>query len=237
MKLIADIRYYESMSVNLETPRFSGTGIECDTYHFDYKQIATHVLRFVLKLREAGYMMERDHLYIILTPVLIDGSVQIGRVSPYKEAAFYQPVFLGMEIARFHELPEQERVEMLIRYTSKIMMEHFSETVEERVLIETVAEQALLLGQDLEIKFKEKAGNGISAKIIVRVVSFDTLASVLRVEKAESAPVDFAIRSMRFDEFLNQIGTISITKSVVTIKPRTNIFTKNAGLTALSISV
>ena len=74
MKLIADIRFFESETVDATNPPYIG-----EMYKIDYKVLAAVAERFILRLREKRISLpDFDHIYVCVSPSLNNGTVEFS---------------------------------------------------------------------------------------------------------------------------------------------------------------
>jgi hypothetical protein len=217
-KIISDIRLFKSEAQNEYGGYITG--------HFGDKKLNAVVKRVVMKLRENEFSLgEFDHLYINFTLCDITDNTRLSdKVDRYHPWYRYCDVHVDKDL--YHKLGAPETWNDIIHWISTILVSCFaSEDFDESRILSCIR-QAVEQGEDMLIKFKEKAGVKRRAVIFLRFTDSCKFYPLLRVYDAE----DHLLFEKNLPEVLNLdcFGEIQISAKKVTIKPRKNAYAAQA---------
>lgn len=234
MKLIADIRFFESETVDTTNPPYIG-----EMYKIDYKVLAAVAERFILRLREKRISLpDFDHIYVCVSPSLNNGTVEFSNREVDRYSPFYRFVNAGLCDTDFNLLSESKKIQTLI----SIAVQSVSLYLNEESICEDVtasADYILANGSESILVFKEKQGKNYSVQIMVQVLSFNAFLPFVRVLDANNHILkEFKpCNVMTLDEFSMQYGSINITAKMVTIKPKKNAFSSMYNFASLTFPI
>ena len=223
LKLIVDIRYFESETINSTGKHLGNLYIvkrkETDNPVF----VTTITTRFVLKLREIGLCLpDFDHIFISLTPSIDENEViKSDEINPY--AKWLRSFYIGASPDFFNSLNEDKKIFFLIDKAVDVIQKYYCDSDERKEEVRKCAETILKNGENERIIFKEKKSDTHTVQIIVRVLDFNTFKVYVRIMCNEEfvKEVEYPKNLDRF-ELPFQFGSINIGKKAVLIKPRKN---------------
>ena len=215
-KIISDIRLFKSESQN----EFGGY----ITDSFGDKKLNAVIKRVVMKLRENEfYLGEFDHLYVNFTTCDVDGNMNLSnKVDRYHPWLRYCNIHVEEDL--YNKLGSPESWNEIILHIKNALTTYFvSEDFDETRILSCV-QQAVEQGEDMLMKFKEKASSKRKAVIFLRFLDTCRFSPLLRIYDLEE--------NILFEKDLPQtvaldyLGEIQVSAKRVTIKPRKNAFTK-----------
>lgn len=217
-KVIKDIRLYKSGLQN----EFG----DSVTTSFADKKLNAITQRIVMKLRENEFSLgEFDHLYINFIPSdkveNIRLSDDVDRYHPW-----YRNCFVPVDVILYNNLRSENSYNDIIHWISTVLVTYFSTNNFSEAHILSCVQQAVDQGEDMLMKFKEKASAKRKAVIFLRFLDSCKFYPLLRVYDIEN--------NLLFETdlpetvMLDYLGDIQVSTKRVTIKPRKNAFTKQA---------
>ena len=213
-KIISDIRLFKSESQN----EYGGYIV----YNFGAKKLNAIIKRVVMKLRENEFSLgDFDHLYVNFTTCdmaeEMDLSDNVDRYHPWLRYCN-----IHVEEDFYSKLGSPESWNDIILYIRNALTTYFiSEDFGEARIISCV-QQAVDQGEDMLMKFKEKASTKRKAVIFLRFLDTCRFSPLLRIYNLEE--------NILFEKDLPQtvaldyIGEIQVSATRVTIKPRKNAY-------------
>ena len=214
-KIISDIRLFKSESRN----EYGGF----IDYGFGDKKLNAIIKRVVMKLRENEFSLgDFDHLYINFTTCdmaeTINLSDNVDRYHPW-----FRYCNIHIEEDLYNKLDSPETWNEIILYITNALTAYFtSDNFGEKQILSCV-QQAVTQGEDMLMKFKEKASAKRKAVVFLRFLDTCRFAPLLRVYDTEE--------NLLFETDLPQtvaldyLGEIQVSAKRVTIKPRKNAYT------------
>ncbi len=214
-KIISDIRLYKSKSQN----EYGGY----ITDSFGDKKLNAIVNRVVMKLHENEFSLgEFDHLYINFTTCDIPQNMNLSnKVDKYHPWYRYCDVHIENEL--YQRLGSPETWNDIIRWISTILVTYFKSEEFNEMHILSCVQQAVEQGEDMLMKFKEKAGTKHKAIIFLRYLDTCRFYPLLRVYDVGGNLI--LEKDLPKALTLDYLGDIQVSAKRVTIKPRKNAFT------------
>ena len=215
-KIISDIRLFKSESQN----EYGGYITDA----FADKKLNAVIKRVVMKLRENDFSLgEFDHLYINFTTCDIAENVNLSnKVDRYHPWYRYCDVHVEKDL--FQKLGSPEAWNDIIHWISTILVAYFASEDFDKTRILSCVQQAVVQGEDMLMKFKEKVSEKRKAIIFLRFLDTCYFYPLLRVYDNEE--------NLLFEKdlpkavTLDYLGDIQVSAKRVTIKPRKNVFTE-----------
>ena len=214
-KTISDIRLFKSESQN----EYGGY----IDYGFGDKKLNAIIKRVVMKLRENEFSLgDFDHLYINFTTCdmaeEMNLSVNVDRYHPW-----FRYCNIHVEKDFYNKLGSPESWNEIILHIKNVLSTYFiSEDFDETRILSCV-QQAVEQGEDMLMKFKEKASSKRKTVIFLRFLDTCRFSPLLRIYDLEE--------NILFEKDLPQtvaldyLGEIQVSAKRVTIKPRKNAYT------------
>lgn len=204
MKTISDIRLYK------------------DHTAFGNKQLNAAIHRIVMKLREQQFSLgDFDHLYLNFTTCDGEGSIrlsdQVDRYHPW-----YRNCDVGISAELHERLGAPETWDGIFELIARVLENRFASEQFDSHRIRTCVAQALTEGEQMRMKFREKATKTRKAVIYLRFLDSCKYLPLLQVSDMED--------HLLFETDLPQsltldfLGEIQLSARKVTIKPRKNAF-------------
>ena len=215
-KIISDIRLFKSESQN----EYGGY----ITDYFGDKKLNAIVNRIVMKLRENEFSLgDFDHLYVNFTTCDMAEEMNLSdNVDRYHPWLRYCNIHVEEDL--YNKLGSSESWNEIILHIKNALTTYFvSEDFDETRILSCV-QQAVEQGEDMLMKFKEKASSKRKAVIFLRFLDTCRFSPLLRIYDLEE--------NILFETDLPQtvaldyLGEIQVSAKRVTIKPRKNAFTK-----------
>ena len=108
--------------------------------------------------------------------------------------------------------------------------------IEQRGLFEKTFDEVLQKAEQLLIPYKRKENGNIAVEVLTRIDNEAAFLPLLRVtDKNGNVKAEQELRRYGRDEFISQIGTITIGKSSVRISPRKNWYADYYELTPIKL--
>ncbi len=233
LKLIADIRLFESDVPNVDgnsTPYYIGK-----IYQYDSMECLDVIQRLLFLLRHRGFGFDSfDHLYLNFTPCIPHGQVQDVNRYNIREFSWYHYVDIGCDVEIFNGFSLEEKNSFILESTRKASLLKASE--EQKVLFGVVFEEVIQNGEHLLIPYKKKENQNYIVEIFTRIDNEVSFIPSIRVSDENGIlKAEQELRHYGRDEFISQIGTITIGKSSVKIAPRKNQYADYYELTSIKI--
>lgn len=214
-KAISDIRLYKSDAQN----EYGGY----ITSSFGDKKLNALIKRVVMKLRENQFSFgEFDHLYVIFTTCHMDGIMNLSdKVDRYHPWFRYCSVHIEKDL--YNKLGSPETWDEIVLWIKNILVTYFSSEDFDATRILSCIQQAVVQGEDMLMKFKEKTSMKRKVVIFLRFLDTCRFYPLLRVYDTED--------NLLFEKdlpdavTLDYLGDIQVSANRVTIKPRKNAFT------------
>ena len=232
-KLIADIRLFESNVPNIDgnsTPYYIGK-----IYQYDYIECLAVIQRllFLLRHREFGFD-GFDHLYLNFTPCIPHGQVQDVNRYNIREFSWYHYVDIGCDVEIFNALSLEEKNSFILESARKASLLKAAE--EQKRLFEVAFEEVIQNGEHLLLPYKQKENQNYIVEIFTRIDNEISFIPLIRVSDKDGVlRAEQELRHYGRDEFISQIGTLTIGKSSVKIAPRKNQYAEYYELTPIKI--
>ncbi len=211
-KILADIRLFKSDPQNGYGP----------TAFADKKLNAT-VMRVVMKLRENSFSLgEFDHLYINFTACPMWESMKLSEeVDRYHP--WYRYCTVPVEREFYDQLGSPDAHDGILHLIDTVLIAFFAAEDFDGQRILSCVQQAAQQGEEMLMKFKEKASTKRRAVVFLRYLDSCRYAPLLRVYDLEDHLL--LEKDLPKSLTLDYLGEIQVSVKRVTIKPRKNAFT------------
>lgn len=227
MKLIKDIRYFESEKENVigYNPYHIG-----NIYQFDNRKllmIATD--RLVLKLRENNFCLPNfDHIYINLTSYLPSDEIKLANRAVDTYHPWFRYIDVGLSPSKFNSLSDILKIEMIINVSILVITKLYCNTEDIKKMVYDCGKEILSLGENTNSIFKQKKTNKNCVQIITRILDDGTYIPSVRIYDDNENLINeyFYHRPLKHDEFIFQFSSIVVGKTSCTIKPKNNSLSK-----------
>lgn len=220
MRLIKDIRLFESAVPNIDGNSMPSSIGKLYQYDDMAPLDVIQRLLFLLRHREFGFD-GFDHLYINFTPCIPHGEVRDVNRYTIREFSWYHYVDAGCDTELFNSLGDSEKTSFILESIRKAGVLKSPE--DQRRLLEETFDLVLAQGEDLLIPYKQKENNDYLVEILVRINEEPDFIPLIRAStKDGTVKAEQELRGYGRDEFISQIGTITIGKHSVRISPRKN---------------
>jgi hypothetical protein len=224
LKLISDIRYFESTKENSDGyfPSYIG-----NLFQIDYKIFSIINTRFVLKLREKDFFLpDFDHIYVNFTTCLEEGKFELTKRLPDKYHPFYRFIDFGLSPHYFNKLSVREKNVILITSVANIISSLYCKDDNERNVVRNCVDEILESDENTKIIYKCKKNENFCVQIAVSILDNGLYSPNIRIYDNNQKLINEYIYNipLRQDEFIYQFGSISIGKKSITIKPKNNSF-------------
>lgn len=217
-KIISDIRVYKSVVDNID-----GNSMPASLGN---KPLNITVQRIVMKLRENGFSLGAfDHLYINLTTCIEPGQIQQAKRSVDRHHPWYRYYDVGIKPELFDVLGSEAAIGSVVEKVEQVLIASFSADKATEQMIQASVKEAVELGPDMLMRFKEKKSAKCTAILYLRQldnVKYKPLLCVYDLEGKELLREDLP-ETLE----LNAFGEILLSSKKVTIKPRKNFFTRD----------
>lgn len=220
MKLIQDIRLFESETPNADgNPHPEQIG---RLFQYDDMACLDTLQRLLFLLRHRGFSFrDFDHLYVNFTSCVPHGEVRDVNRYNIREFSWYQYVDTGCDPALFNHWCPKEKTDFILESIRKAALLKAPEDL--RSLFDATFREVLQKGEKLLIPYKQKETDGHLAEILTRITDDLDFMPLIRVtDKDGSILAEQELRGYGRDEFISQIGTITIGKHSLRIAPRKN---------------
>ncbi len=220
INLIKDIRLFELNVPNVDgnpAPAYMGK-----IYPYDDMACLDVIQRLLFLLRHRGFSFGCfDHLYVNFTPCIPHGEVRDVNRYNIREFAWYHYVDAGCDTDRFIGWSSEEKTAFVLEGIKQAALLKAPE--EQRALVADAFDEVLQTGAQLLLPYKQKENGDYTVEVFTRITDDLDFIPLIRVKGKDGAPkVEQELWCYGRDEFISQIGTISIGKSSVRIAPRKN---------------
>lgn len=220
MNLIKDIRLFES-----DVPNTDGNSMPHDIgklYHYDHMQCLDVIQRLLFLLRHRGFGFDGfDHLYLNFTPCLPHGAAQDAKRHTIRVFSWHHYVDIGCDVGLFNSWSLTEQTAFILDATRKAAVLKAPEAMQQ--IFTDTFEEVIQQGANLLLPYKKKTSPDFTVEIFVHINEEPDFLPLIQVTgKDGTVKAEQALRSYGRDEFISQIGTITIGKTYVKIAPRKN---------------
>ena len=234
MKLIKDIRLFESDVPNIDgnaTPYYMGK-----LYQYGHMACLEVIQRLLFLLRHRGFgFASFDHLYVNFTPCVPHGEVQNVNRYNIREFSWYEYVDVGCDIDLFNGWTKEEKNAFVLTGIKNAAL--LKAPQEQKQLFSDTFAEVLREGEHLLLPYKKKENDSYTVEIFLRINDEVDFLPLIRVtDKAGNLKAEQELRSYGRDEFISQIGTITMGKSSVRIQPRKNWYADFYGLKPVKLA-
>ena len=219
-KLIKDIRLMELDEPNIDynaTPYNMGK-----LYHYDHMDCLEVIQRLLFALRSRGFgFTDFDHLYLNFTPCVPHGEVREVNRYQIREFAWYQYVDAGCDVAQFNSWSHDDQTAFVLdAIRSAVLLKAPAHL--HRMFCDTF-EEVIREGAQLLLPYKRKENENYTVEILVRIDDEVDFHPLIRVtDTSGTIRAEETLRPYGRDEFISQIGTITMGKRSLRIAPRKN---------------
>ena len=232
-KLISDIRLFESDVPNIDgnhEPYYIGK-----IYQYDHIECLDVIQRLLFLLRHRGFVFDGfDHLYLNFTPCIRHGEIMDVNRYNIKEFSWYHYVDIGCDTEIFNSLTLQEKNTFVVTATKKAIL--MKALKEQRELLEDVFDEVIQSCEFLWLPYKQKSNQNFIVEIFTRITNEVSFIPLIRVtDRSGGLKAEQELRCYGRDEFICQIGTITIGKASVRIVPRKSSYADYFDFTPIKI--
>ena len=175
-----------------------------------------------MKLRENEFSFgEFDHLYINFTTCEMAEQMNLSDKVD-RDHPWFRYCSVHIENDLYSKLGTIETWDSIIRWIENVLIAYFTSEEFDETRISSCVQQAVEQGEDMLMKFKEKASTKRKAVIFLRFLDTCKFSPLLRVYDIEE--------NLLFETDLPQtvaldcLGEIQVSATRVTIKPRKNAY-------------
>ena len=217
MTVIRDIRIYRSTIDNID-----GNPLPKD---FENRELHCIIHRIVMKLRENEFVFgDFDHLFINLTTCSVENEIAIAKRSIDKYHTWYRYYDVEINQELFDILETPQCTQSVIEIIERVLQKCFCTQQFGAQHIRSCFSEAIMQGENMLMKFKEKKSATNIAIIYLRYLNNARYLPLLRVYDKDNKLL--LEKDLPETLELNAIGEIQLSKKKVTIKPRNNIFAR-----------
>lgn len=233
MKLIADIRLFE-----LDVPNEDYGSWPHDMgkiYDYDHMTCLEVIQRLLFLLRHRGFSFEKfDHLYVNFTPCVPHGEVRNANRSYQYEAARIRHVDVGCDVDEFNSWEMEKQNAFVLEGIRNAVLLKAPEEMHE--LFVKTFDEVVEQGDNLLIPYRQKENENYLVEIFTRINGDVDFLPLIRIsDKAGNVVAEKQLRGYGRDEFISQLGTITIGKRSVRIANRKNWYADFYGLKPIKI--
>ncbi len=233
MKLIADIRLFE-----LDTPNAPCNPLPHDMgriFAYDHMACLEVIQRLLFLLRHRGFGFEKfDHLYVNFTPCVLRGQVRDADRGYQYDFARLRYVDVGCDVEAFNSWNQEEKQSFVLEGIRKAVLLKTPEEI--RDLFLQTFDEVLDQGENLLIPYREKENDDFRVEVLTRIDEEVDFLPLIRVtDKQGKLVAERQLRGYGRDEFISQMGTITIGKRYVKIDNRKNWYADFYGLKPVRI--
>lgn len=231
--LIQDIRLFES-----DVPNVDGNALPSHMgkiYQYNHGDCLHVIQRLLFLLRHRGFGFDVfHHLYLNFTPCIPHNEVREVNRYTIREFSWFEYVDIGCDVTLFNGWSlEKKNIFILESIKRAVLLKAFAE--QQKLFIDTF-EEVLQNGENLLLPYKEKENQDFTVKIFTRITDELAFIPLIRViDKEGTVKTEQRLRIYGRDEFISQMGTITIGKSSVRIAPRKNWYAGYYDLTSVKI--
>lgn len=232
-KLISDIRLFESDVPNIDgnpNPYYIGK-----IYQYDHMECLDVIQRLLFLLRHRGFGFDDfDHLYLNFTPCVIHGETRDVNRYNIREFSWYHYVDIGCDIQIFNDLSLKEKNLFILESVKKASL--LKAHAEQQELFEATFDEVIQNGERLLLPYKQKDNQNYIVEIFTRITDEVSFIPFIRVTDQNGVVIaEQELRSYGRDEFIYQIGTITIGKASARIVPRKSSYADYYDLAPIKI--
>ncbi len=233
MNLIKDIRLLESSVPNVDgnsTPYYCGKIIR-----YDHMECLDVIQRLLFLLRHRGFgFADFDHLYVNFTPCLAHGEVRDVNRSNIREFAWHQYVDVGCDVDLFNGWDLKEKTDFVLEGIKKAALLKAPEG--SKTLFCETFQEVLDQGAYLLLPYKQKENENFQVEVFTYISDDVDFLPLIRVsDKEGNVLTEQRLRAYGRDEFISQIGTITIGKHSARITNRKNWYADFYGLKPIKL--
>lgn len=218
MKIIKDIRLYKSQIENRD-----GLSLPSD---FDNRNINAIIFRIVMKLRENKFSLgDFDHLYINFTTCIEENKIIPAKRSIDKYHSWFRYYDVGVNEKLYRNLKESKSNEKILNLVKMTLLDYFTFDEQTKEIVEFSFQEAIIKGENMLMKFKEKKSAKNKAIIYLRYLNNFHFFPLLRVYDQDGHIILEKDLPQSLD--LLQLGHIQLSSKKITIKTRTSSFARN----------
>lgn len=215
MAIIKDIRIYRSVVENC-----TGNPFPCG---FHNMKLSCAVRRIVMKLKENGFALaDFDHLYINLTTCDIESEISPAKREKDKLHPWFRYYDAHVSQSLYDQLETEQCIESVASIIELTLQTYFSTSGFGTEQIHECISEALIKGESMTMKFKEKTASKNKAVIYLRYLDNSRYFPLLKVWDMEDNLLLEA--DLPETNSLDAYGEIQLSSKKVTIKPRKNAF-------------
>ena len=228
MKLIADIRLYES-----DIPNVDYNSLPHDLgriYDYDHMACLEVIQRLLFLLRHRGFGFDKfDHLYVNFTPCVPQGEVRNVDRSYTYDFARIRHVDVGCDAEIFNSWEQDAKQYFVLNGIRRAVLLKAPEEMCD--LFSQTFDEVLKQGENLLIPYEEKENGDYRVEVLTRIDDEVDFLPLIRVtDKEGNVVAEKQLRGYGRDEFISQISTITIGKRYVKIDNRKNWYADFYGL-------
>lgn len=217
-KVISDIRIYKSNMENIDEKPLPS--------EIDNKALQIIIHRIVMKLREKDFSLGIfDHLYLNFTVCEDENSIVPAKRTVDAYHPWYRYYDIGINEKLYYSLQSENHINIIISFIEKILLQHFTNDEESQNIVTSSIEEAVLQKENMLMQYKVKETKSRKAVLFLRYLDNAHYFPLLCVYDSEGNKL--LHKDLHITKDLNLFGTIQLSNKKVTIKPRTNIFSKN----------
>ena len=233
MNLIKDIRLMESAVPNVDgnsTPYYCGKIIR-----YDHMECLDVIQRLLFLLRHRGFGFgDFDHLYVNFTPCVPHGEVRDVNRYTIREFTWHHFVDVGCDVELFNSWELKEKTAFVLEGIKKAALLKAPE--QSRQLFINTLDEVLDQGKYLLLPYKQKENDNHRVEVFTYINDEVDFLPLIRVSDREgNVLAEQRLRAYGRDEFISQIGTITIGKHSARIANRKNWYADYYGLKPLKI--
>lgn len=190
-------------------------------------------LLFLLRHRGFGFG-DFDHLYVNFTPCVPHGEVRDVNRYTIREFAWLHYVDVGCDVDLFNSWELKEKTAFVLEGIKKAALLKAPE--ESRQLLADTFEEVLEQGEYLLLPYRQKENENFRVEVFTCISDEVDFLPLIRVSDRKGDVVaEQRLRAYGRDEFISQIGTITIGKHSVRIANRKNWYADFHGLKPIKI--
>jgi len=204
-------------------------------YQYDHKDCLHIIQRLLFLLRHRGFGFDVfHHLYLNFTPCIPHGEVKEVTRYTIREFSWFEYVDIGCDVTLFNSFSAEEKNTFILESIKKaVLLKAFAE---QQKLFAATFEEVLQIGENLLLPYKEKETQDFTVKIFTRITDGLEFIPLIRVtDKEGTVKTEQYLRTYKRDEFITQMGTITVGKSSVRIAPRKIRHTDFCNLTPIKL--
>lgn len=217
MKTIRDIRLYKSDIENVD-----GNSLP---FCFGDKQLNVVIHRVVMKLRETDFSLgDFDHLYLNFTVCVPEGLIKPANRKTDHYYPWYRFYDIGVSKDLFNSLGITHNITLMISIIEQVLLQFFAPDENSKQTIKAAIMEAVTIGADMLMHFKEKKTVKNRAVIYLRYLDNAHYLPLLCIYDLDDNEILRKDLPSTID--LTYIGEIQLNSKKVVIKPRKNVFAK-----------